>query len=131
MSHSLHPLSTGKPLQTQFLVQSVHFGFDQKVLSFKSARCPDRSGKTIRWLDGVTHLQGVPDGQQSVLSVLPLSLAGGAKVVVGTNGALEPHSHNRPFTAVTGDVRVQGGGRAVMWSMRGAMGWWVSKHERG
>lgn len=73
----------------------------------------------------------MPDGQQSVLRVLPLSLAGGAQVVVGTHRALKPHSHDRAFTAITGDVRVQGGGRAMRRSMRAAMRWWGSKHERG
>lgn len=57
------------------------------------------------------HLQRVPDRQQSVLSVCPSSLAGGAQVVIRTNRTLEASSHHGALTAVTGDVGVQGGGR--------------------
>lgn len=56
---------------------------------------------------GELHLQGVPDGQQSMLGVLPLSLAGGAQVVVWTHRTLEAGSHNGSLAAVTGDVGVQ------------------------
>lgn len=57
------------------------------------------------------HLQRVPDGQQSMLSVRPSSLAGGAQVVVWTDRTLEASSHHGAVAAVAGDVRVEGGGR--------------------
>lgn len=91
VSHPLHPLSTWKPL--------LQTG---KTLAPKGLQ-------TQRWgpFHGAAHLQRVPDGQQSVLGVQPSSLAGGAKVVVWTDGTLETSSNNWPLAAVTGDIRVQ------------------------
>lgn len=60
---------------------------------------------------GDPHLQRVPDGQQGVLRVLPLALAGGAQVVVQTHGTLEAGPHHGALAAVTGDVGMEGRGR--------------------
>lgn len=81
------------------------------------------------------HLHRVPYGQQSMLSVRPLSLAGRAQVIVGTHGALEASPDHGALTAVTGHTGVQGRGWAHvsgrgMWRPR----WWrrrrVTKGER-
>lgn len=57
------------------------------------------------------HLQWVPDGQQGVLGVLPLGLAGGAQVVVRTHRTLEAGPDDGTLAAVAGDVWVEGRGR--------------------
>lgn len=77
----------------------------------------------------------MPDGQQSVLSVRPSSLAGRAQIIVGTNRTLEASSHYGAITAIAGDVGVQGWRRG---HMRGrdlrSSGWWrrrrMTKGER-
>lgn len=106
VSHPLHPSSPWKPLlqaQTQLSITA------------SSATVTDEGSHTRRHTEHLCmishseelHLQGVPDGQQSMLGVLPLSLAGGAQVVVWTHRTLEASSHNGSLAAVTGDVRVQ------------------------
>lgn len=50
---------------------------------------------------------GVQDGQQGVLLVEALALAGGAQVVVRTHGALEARPQHRALAAVTRHPGVQ------------------------
>lgn len=74
----------------------------------------------------------MPDGQQNVLGVHPSSLAGRAKIVVGTDGTLETRSNHRPLAAVTGDIRVQHLGRGHWVGQRTVSSGWgrrVAKPE--